>query len=182
MPKPLHNRWSRKGHLGDNRRQKKSAGNRSPKFVRDKPRNSDSSSSSGRSEERRRDNRERKPSQRQNNQWCSFCDKTTHSKDTCYILNNKCSICKKSGHLSFKCSQYQPRQQQQQRYPENCPVCNHSGHVGKNCPEWKNRNPRRESNSPPARRTSRSSRHSSTEDENATGELPARNQQERPLN
>src|SRR6201990_958512 len=166
----------------DNRRQKKSAGNRSPKFVRDKPRNSDSSSSSGRSEERRRDNRARKPSQRQNNQWCSFCDKTTHSKDTCYILNNKCSICKKSGHLSFKCSRYQPRQQQQQRYPENCPVCNQFGHVGKNCPEWKNRNPRPESNSPPARRTSRSSRHSSTEDENATGELPARNQQERPLN
>ena len=166
----------------DNRRQKKSAGNRSPKFVRDKPRNSDSSSSSGRSEERRRDNRARKPSQRQNNQWCSFCDKTTHSKDTCYILNNKCSICKQSGHLSYKCSQYQPRQQQQQRrYPENCPVCNQPGHVGKNCPEWQNRKPRRESNSPPARRTSRSSRRSSKEDEQATGGLPARNQK-RPLN
>src|SRR6201990_1499858 len=99
------------------RRQKKSTGNRSPKFVRD------SSSSSGRSEERRQDNRARKPSQRQNNQWCSFCDKTTHSKDTFYILNNKRSICKKSGHLSYKCSQYQPRQQQRRQYPENCPVC-----------------------------------------------------------
>ncbi|KAL7647820.1 UNVERIFIED_CONTAM: hypothetical protein RMT77_001429 [Armadillidium vulgare] len=162
------------------RRQKKSTGNRSPKFVRD------SSSSSGRSEERRQDNRARKFSQRQNNQWCSFCDKTTHSKDTCYILNNKCSICKKSGHLSYKCSQYQPRQQQQQqqqqRYPENCPVCNQSGHVGKNCPEWKNRRPRQQSNSPPNRRTSRTSRRSSTEDKQATGGLPARNQQERPLN
>src|SRR6201990_597320 len=158
-PQPVvEKRSSRK----DNRRQKKNTGNRSPKFVRDKPRTSDSSSSSGRSEERRRDNRARKPSQRQNNQWCSFCDKTTHSKDTCYILNNKCSICKQSGHLSYKCSQYQPRQQQQQRrYPENCPVCNQPGHVGKNCPEWQNRKPRRESNSPPARRTSRSSRRSS---------------------
>src|SRR6201990_1884439 len=160
MPKPLHNRWSRKGHLGDNRRQKKSAGNRSPKFVRDKPRNSDSSSSSGRSEERRRDNRARKHSQRQNNQWCSFCDKTTHSKDTCYILNNKSSICKKSGNLSYKCSQYrQPQQQQQQqcRLLENCPVCNQYGHVGKHCPEWKNRKPIQQSNSAPARRISRSS-------------------------
>ena len=124
------------------RSQKKNTGNRSPKFVRDKPRNKrDSSSSSGRSDDRKQNNRARQSSQRQPTQWCSFCDKTTHSKDTCYILNNKCSICKKSGHLSYKCSQ-RPTQQQQRKYPENCPVCNQPGHVGKNCPEWRNRRPR----------------------------------------
>ncbi|KAL7632702.1 UNVERIFIED_CONTAM: hypothetical protein RMT77_016973 [Armadillidium vulgare] len=175
----------KKSSRGKEKRQKKTTGNRTPKFVRDQQRkSSESSSSSGRSDDRRQNNRERKPSQRQTNQWCSFCDKTTHSKDTCYILNNKCSICKKSGHLSYKCSQYrQPQQQQQQqrRLPENCPVCNQYGHVGKHCPEWQNRNPRRESNSPPARRTSRTSRRSSVENNDATGGLPARNQ-ERPLN
>ncbi|KAL7640063.1 UNVERIFIED_CONTAM: hypothetical protein RMT77_009477 [Armadillidium vulgare] len=173
----------KKSSRGKEKRQKKTTGNLTPKFVRDKQRkSSESSSSSGRSDDRRQDNCARKPSQRQTNQWCSFCDKTTHSKDTCYILNNKCSICKKSGHLSYKCSQYrQPQQQQQRRLPENCPVCNQYGHVGKHCPEWQNRNPRRESNSPPARRTSRTSRRSSAENNNATGGLPARNQ-ERPLN
>ena len=181
--KPVEKRSSKK-----ERRQKKTTGNRTPKFVRDKQRkSSESSSSSGRSDDRRQNNQWQQNSQRQDNQWCSFCDKNTHSKDICYILNNKCSICKKSGHLSFKCSQHPNQQKQQQRrYPENCPVCNQYGHVGKHCPEWKNRRPRQQSNSPPNqggnRNNSHSSRRSTAENENATGGLSARNPPEQPLN
>ena len=133
--------------------------------------NTDRRDNGGRSTEYRRGenqrgyggNRRRESSPNRNDdRWCTFCDKGGHTVQMCYVFNNICAICKGEGHLSYQCPRNSPRRQ----FKGNCPVCKKSGHAGKDCSQWTNTNPRRESRSPPnaqsGQRTAHTSRRQST--------------------